>query len=153
MPLNIPMLRRIQAHILEEPRRLNMSTWGKCGLEPGDEIDRNYEQGIAGGDFHCLTPQSCPPCGTAGCLAGWTVMLEALDRGVRPYFGQCSMADVEAVRILGLDAKEAPKLFYPDNWDSDFWSEYKQATTPLELADITSRYIDWFIENYEVPSQ
>lgn len=49
MPLNIPLIRRIQRHILAEPRRFDMYRWA--------------------------APSKTAPCGTSGCIAGWALML------------------------------------------------------------------------------
>lgn len=64
MSLNVRLLRRVQRAIIKEPGRLNMEE----GLMDLDYAIVNYAHGAS------------PPCGTVGCIAGWTVALSTRAR-------------------------------------------------------------------------
>jgi hypothetical protein len=54
--MNVKLLRKIQKHILEEPRRLDMDVVLVKDIDPASWRD-------------------APPCGTVGCIAGWACAL------------------------------------------------------------------------------
>jgi hypothetical protein len=54
MKLNVKLLRKVQQHILEEPRRATIDRW----VQHVGPLDVD-----------------APPCGTAACIAGWCVLL------------------------------------------------------------------------------
>ena len=73
--MNTRLLRKVQKHILEEPRRLNM--------------DIILDDRVSARD-----PKN-PPCGTVGCIAGWAIVLAHGDIG----YGLIS----NAAELLSLD--------------------------------------------------
>ena len=56
MPVNVRLLKKVRKLIAEEPRRLQMQTWGQ-------DVEQTYPS----------DPQK-PPCGTVACIAGWTIL-------------------------------------------------------------------------------
>ena len=80
--LNVPMLRKVQKHILSEPRRLDMETW--------TELLTDEEKKLP----------SSPPCGTVGCIGGWTNILSK------------TLGDIQAAEVLGITQDEKECLFY-----------------------------------------
>lgn len=140
--LNVKLLRKIQAHILEEPKRLNMLDWDKT------EGDRPEDMK--------------PPCNTVGCIAGWACHLT--DK--RPKTPNGFVRLVAEVLGLGLTDKyyydflhfsrgPAAKLFIPDRWPKRYKSsldKLRREFTPkamLQKAKITVKRIDHFIKTGE----
>jgi hypothetical protein len=62
--MNVELLQRIKAHILEDPRRVGMSNW----------IRRRSPR------------EGGPSCGTVACIAGWAYILS--ERQVPPFYTQ-----------------------------------------------------------------
>jgi hypothetical protein len=133
--MNVKLLRRVAKHILEEPRRLNMSV----GLEPSNAA----------------------PCGTTGCIAGWTALLSRkfTHADVETCGVELRWTDVKnaAISKLGLTPDEASVLFHIDNWPAQFREPFNNAydaysSTNHEAikrtqAEITAKRIEYFITN------
>ena len=142
--MNVKLLRKIQEHILEEPRRLNMENWGAKDFSVSRADD--------------------PPCGTVGCIAGLACWLE----GKRPtlvrdfnfrlgrYESHLDYAYAErtGAKLLGLTKADAARLFFVEDvwfdetphWPARFRNRYKGAKTPRGKAKVTSDRIDHFIK-------
>jgi hypothetical protein len=124
--MNVELLRRVQAHIREEPRRLNMETW-LDKFESQAEYDEE------------LTNSGLPPCGTVGCIAGWAVSLSELP-GHHGNFG------TEAAELIGDD--EAHNLFFEVYWPSDLKERLAEGDVgSMEYAEVVCAAIDRFIEH------
>jgi hypothetical protein len=96
--LNVKLLRRIQKHILEEPKRFWMGWWETSSI-----------------------PDVNPaPCGTTACIAGWALALSG--ERIADY-----NPGVRAARILGLSADGYNKLFFSYAWPEPFLSRYERA--------------------------
>lgn len=137
--MNIKLLRKVQKHILAEPRRLNMNRFGELLDE-----DTLAELG-----------KFAPPCHTQACIGGTACWIE------RPrIFNRLLKEDEEteiahrAQKLLGLTSDEADRLFYfaemrhesPDNfWPAKFQDAYEAAKTPIAKAKIAAKRIDHFI--------
>lgn len=118
---SIDILQKVKQHILEEPRRLRMTTW----FYKTDLVD----------------PMS-PPCGTIGCIAGFTVMLSGK-------IVEVETVQEEAMELLGINDKQAGELFYTSQWPQRFSTEYfDYGWASKERAEVTARRIDAFIEQY-----
>lgn len=132
--LNVRLLRRVRAHILEEPNRLRMSDW-KLTAAPGDLVGVRTTALSMWGE----TTQRVPACGTVACIAGWTQELGAPKSvGYTPNV---------AARLLGL--RKAPnELFLVSNWPEPFQSQYLRARSQRRRAEIGARRIDAFIAEY-----
>jgi hypothetical protein len=122
MPLNVPLLRKIQAHILEEPLRVDMDNWMGTVNQYGQS----------------------PACKTVGCIAGWACVLEPTQNkeivlGVK----------LTAMDLLGIGHDLADKLFYPAYWYHGWPSKLEdlRVGTPA-YAQVVSDYIDYFIEQH-----
>jgi hypothetical protein len=86
--INVKLLRKVQKHILAEPKRVNMGTF----------IYRKKDE-----------PDMCekwPACGTVACIAGWAVTLS--QKKEMNY----NAIPERARRLLGLDWEQANYLFY-----------------------------------------
>jgi hypothetical protein len=90
---------------------------------------------FSGGNIDLPAGARAQECGTAACVAGWTVVL------FRPTYSIDGLTDELAMRLLGLTSAEAERLFYPKGWlDLDF--------APAEAADAVAAYlatgeVDW----------
>ncbi len=114
--MNVELLRRVQAHILEEPRRLNMDHWIRTGQTGPDS----------------------PACGTTACIAGWALELDGKDPSLL-------FADVDAAKTLGITPMQGERLFFVGSWPSSFVTRYDDASHDNVRAVVASERIDHFI--------
>lgn len=141
--LNVRLLRRIQKHILAEPRRLNMRDWNTTLRDP-----RNL-------------PDEMPPCGTVGCIAGWATMLSGKKPRTRHGFARmgCELLGItgwsgDPTDMLRYDS-QARKLFVVDYWPLKYQHRYDKADTLSGQARFqghakaTSDRIEHFIKTSE----
>jgi hypothetical protein len=125
--LNVRLLRKIQRHILEEPKRFIMGDVIAQG-EPGEYVE------------DCDLEWEMPRCGTTACIAGWALFLG----GAR---NNNSLGD--AADLLGLNIPAirdgAGSLFYVGGWPKKFYDAWVAAKTPRGRARVAARRIDFFI--------
>lgn len=130
--MNVELLERVKAHILEDPRRLDMELWIQ---------DKMYG------------PDS-PPCGTVGCIAGWAV---ELTEGGAAHF-RSSYITEEARKLLDLTFQQSGTLFHTDSWPEEFRDAYAATyknygwMAPdyrLKQAQVTAARIDHLIQTGE----
>lgn len=148
------ILLKVKAAILEEPRRLVMGQWGKL-VDP--ELPLRTADVFPGQ----LQEREAPPCGTIGCIAGWTTVL-GLPKERLTYIerhGQ-KVVDIgrfdteeEAKFLLRLNRHQADALFLLPQWqrESNTWpptyaKAYEEAETPEGRAQVAAGYIDFVIE-------
>jgi hypothetical protein len=131
--LNVRLLREVTKHILEEPRRLVMR---HVSITPYSD-----ESSFSGDGCRA---QEYPPCGTAACIAGWTMLLS----GEKPYDArtQKSSDTTRAGKLLGIDDDEQDALFFVSEWPHQFFHRYWNAGTPRGRAKIASDRIEHFIK-------
>jgi hypothetical protein len=140
--LNEKLLRRVQRQILAYPRMFHMWAWlVKLGRKTKTQ-----------------------PCGTVGCIAGWTVELasrKAYLEAAKASGLHTSMINVKkrtkwvediAAHLLGLTRYEAKKLFFPESWPAEQYcmvarTAYKDGST-VKQAKAAAQYIDQFITEY-----
>ena len=136
--LNVRLLRRIQKHILEEPKRFFMG-WFIARGKPGTR--RFTDMGTA-----WLVPTDLPgrvpPCGTAACIAGWANLFT----GHRPE------AHRMAQKELGITQAQGTSLFNAHYWPDPFEQKYRAAKTPLQRAKIAAARIEHLITKGETAS-
>lgn len=121
------LLRKIQRHILAEPRRLYMNWFVKTGA-PGEVFRSDV-----GND------QIMPDCGTAACIAGWA---NILTHGNDP-------SDYDrAVMQLGM-SEYKPEIFDAPRWPEPFHFEYEVSETPEKRAKIAAARIEHLITTGE----
>jgi len=80
-------------------------------------------------------------CGTAGCIAGWCVLLE---KGIK--YEVSSSFNEEAHALLGINADAAATLFYTCDWPRKMEVAYGAARTPRKRAEIAAKRIEQFIK-------
>jgi hypothetical protein len=131
----IKLLRKVKKHILEEPKRFDMGSWGfkKRG-------------------------RGAPICKTVACIAGWATILQTLP-GKKllqlPKINLNGSLEDESVMLvnrgtgqqaLQISYQQAEVLFYVENWPTEFLDEWYAAKNKKELAQATANRIDHFIK-------
>lgn len=121
--LNVELLRKIQKHILEEPRRFMM----------GDVIYRG-KPGEKWSDFGLH--YTIPACGTVACICGWACILGGKPRTENDF--------ATARELLGIE--DCATLFYVSGWPDKYEQQWDDAATPQLRAEIAAARIDHFIK-------
>lgn len=108
MTLNKALLEKVRKLITEDPRRLNMSTWGS--KENSEAAKRN-------------SITEFPECGTVACLAGWTLLANAGDQkawgkkfDADGYLKSSIGVPIQAAKLLGISEDEAHNVFLNTHW-------------------------------------
>lgn len=132
--MNRELLLKVKETILQNPARANMSIWQSSFLE--DPMLASY--------FKAANPSHAeiPPCGTVGCIAGWTLAL---------YNRRFSLNyAMEAAGLLEITPEQASELFYVGGWPTDLLRKIAkhQPGTP-EYAAVIGEAIDRFIGEYD----
>lgn len=139
--LNVRLLRRIQAHILREPKRLFMSHLvlrrDNCLIKKGRFVTR-YPTPNSWGESDPLVPE----CGTVACIAGWACELTP------KHTGNYTMKDARL--YLSLPAGYGRNdLFMVSGWPEPFKSQYSAARTPTRRVKVAVARIDHLIATGE----
>jgi len=129
--LNVALLRKVQRRIKKEPLQFNMN-------------------------FFFIKLVHIPNCGTAACIAGWTLALNAKKNPLeticeidsnfivnKHYTSNPDLAD-EAATILGIDYSQAMLLFYTYGWPQEFL--FASDDDPSYIAKQACKRIDYFIK-------
>jgi hypothetical protein len=144
-PRAVKLLRRVQAHIREEPLRFHMEFWRENFRPDG---------------------QPNPHCNTVGCIGGWIELIGNRKRSARalevaPFlsrrdaFTLLSGADRYAGGPAGnalydlfmnYDGSEGPRIA---------WANFGDATagTPAQQVERACKVIDRFIERHSLPAK
>ena len=140
--MNIELLQRIKAHVLEEPKRIYMGDWNY-------RIDAGEEYEIEGATL------VGPACGTVACICGWAIQLSDAElndadsaRGQGP----------TGKRLLDLSGSpwypekdsdefsQAQRLFHEICWPEEFRARLQNAPVQSqEYAQVVADRIDHFI--------
>lgn len=139
----IRLLRKVEAHILEEPKRYNQNT--VCEIYSPARIKQRKGWG---GDVSFI-----PPCGTVACIGGWVNVLSGHRRSKN--------LDL-AKKTLGLTEEQSDRLFAGICYEPEFdcvelgdtsrqWPErfqvaYFKARTAAGRARVAVRRIEHFIK-------
>jgi len=140
----VKLLRRVKRHILAEPKRLDMNQWVK--------------------------PSRQSPCGTAACIAGWTVLLSGPEEKIAEVSKTRTLYEANeaaiggfgvgigerARQLLGLTYEQSVRLFHVKAawvngvWPTEFARRYTSTkTTKAEKAKVAAERIDHFIRTGE----
>lgn len=131
MKLNVKLLEKVKAHILEKPRRFVMRTF----------IYRKEDAGMS--VFMADGPETkfvkFEECGTAACIGGWAVLLndgiDAKPLNLRQ----------RAIKLIGLKSVTGDELFEVSFWPRQFREPYYAAKTQRTRAKVAAARIDHFI--------
>jgi hypothetical protein len=118
---------------MEDSKKIMMDSW----IKPADELDKRDHS----------------PCGTAGCIAAWAVLLSGgkvkgmncLEwRGEGLYKEAISF---RAKEILGLSISQASNLFYPNRWPEQYLERlHRWEPGEKRYAKVVCDKIDHFIK-------
>jgi hypothetical protein len=133
----VRLLRRVEKHILAEPKRYVQGTWGRL--------------------------DNTSPCGTTACIAGWIDVLNQSERKptksflkrwaskmvTRPLY-RCNTPD-RASRALGVHPVKTINLFEASGsyWPGHFRADWYAAKTREDVAKIAVARIEHFIQTGE----
>ena len=133
--MNYELLEKVKQHILDEPNRLIMSLEIHTGKKMSDSLDGYADTST----MVCVEP----PCGTAGCIAGWTVILGHPECKPNDVFAKyCILQEARALLRLGIS--EMDSLYYTTRWPEDLRKRFK--TTDLKIrAEVAAEVIDRFV--------
>ena len=141
--LNVKLLRKIKAHILEEPRRFFMEWYVATG-RPGARRFTSRHADAAD------LPKTVPPCGTAACIAGWAILLSEKKKADELDYNYSGDTVDIASDLIGLPFGYYPRqLFNNHGWPEPFSSQYKNAKTPRARAKIAAERIEHLIKTSE----
>lgn len=124
MSLNVKLLRQVQKKILAEPAQFEMSQW-----------------------FTNNTGWEIPNCGTAACIAGWTI---AVSKKKKPS-EFLNAADIQntARKLLGLDFEDDEwALFSVSSWPLKYQNRFYRTQSLKMRARITVQRIDAYIKEH-----
>lgn len=135
--MNTKLLLKVKRHILAEPKRIDMDI------------------PVSTSEWRHLMP----PCGTVGCIAGWTVILanrkgrEAPTKTWERFESKEIISDYtwqtvrrHAIRLLRLTDRQATVLFHVPQWPQEFLDAYEKAKRPSTRAKVTAGMIYHFIK-------
>lgn len=136
--MNVELLKRVAEVIVARPSDFQMrfvATDANMGSEPlwGEE------------DRLLFSPEES--CGTACCIAGWTIALSG-DGDPNNVDGSSGVKGMRiASELLNIDASQANRLFVDYNWPRDNYRlPYWDATTDAERAKVAYDRIHHFIQ-------
>jgi hypothetical protein len=128
--MNVELLRKIENHILEEPKRLFMPAFVRRQSR-GDVLLPLNSRGT----------RDYPECGTAACIAGWAVFLSEDDSTLRT----AGEIMARAMTLLQIGEYSAHRLFLAQEWPLRFWKGGTGDGEP-ETAQMTAARIEHFID-------
>lgn len=156
-PKAVEILRRVAAHIVEEPKRFNMHHWGI-----------GYSKEAA--DVKSL---SVPACRTTGCVAGWVIFLkkpmlwkqllryaqaEDIESSGNYELDSISDPPTLAQEILGITELQARNLFYLEGisgsygsdqsvgWPLKYFTAFSNAKSQKQEAKVAAARILHFVD-------
>lgn len=133
--MNVKLLRKVQKHILEEPKRFAMSNY----LVKKNEDETVFFTGIGRGNAKKVYNRNWPKCNTVACIAGWAVVLSGED--FTDYSFRWSSG---AAELLDLTDEDSSRLFEPTEWPKEF-QKGTSNDGRMATARIAARRIDRFI--------
>lgn len=161
--MNVELLQKVRAHILEEPRRFNLEHWGGV-IDPKEyeHIEEPWPEAVE--ELEDVIAYQRPPCGAVGCIAGNTLILagEVVPsehfNGLEVYVMPDNTLEL-AAKALGIDEEAARRLFYLKEWGHrgiffgkvgwpmEFEEELgKHSPGTIEYAEVAAKRIDHFIK-------
>lgn len=154
MAFNVKLFDKMVAHVVAVPDRLAMEWPVKTADENGtvkdyitgtlDTKTQNYKQVV----LH-------PPCKTAGCAAGWTVLLgeSGRFRDKVKKWDDVAWTDVSraAADLLGIERNVLEeKFFHVDDWPVIYKTRWQKARKPSDrvaiFAERAAQFRAWALE-------
>lgn len=117
LAMNVDLLEKVKAHILEEPKRFDMALFIST---PDDKLF------------------AYPKCGTVACIAGWACTLSGIKEPAN--------WESAGRHVLELNPGESDRLFYDESWPDEYFDEYHaQKEQSSGRAEAACKRIDHFI--------
>jgi len=113
--MNVELKNRIKAHILEEPKRLDIHNWFTS--------------------LRHVRPEQRPSCGTIGCFAGWAHILAGGSK--HDVVNVFSFA-----RELQIDYSLADKACFLNSWPKKFLVMWNAAKSAKQRARVAGMVLD-----------
>jgi len=145
MSFNVKLFDKVVKHVVEVPDRLAM----------GVPVEKINEDGCVVDYTIGKTVEVRPPCGTAGCFGGWTVLLGEPGRmrdKVNKWSakGWMSVSKV-AANLLGIEEGILDdKLFHVYKWPEKYGKAWKKARKPSDrvaiFAERAAQFRAWALE-------
>lgn len=127
--MNTKLLRRVERHILKEPKRYEQNAVIDVGTPNTEsEFNRRY-----------------PACGTIACIGGWITVLTT-KKPLKP--GTHYLRFRKMARLLRVTEEQVIRLCeytWGTGWPEQFLKAYKKAKTPRQKAKVAVRRIEHFI--------
>lgn len=160
--MNIKLLEKVKAHILEEPRRVNMAYW--LALKDTTGVTNAALPTVAWATVMHAAKNRAPACGTVGCIAGWTIIVARKKRAVKALTKAGTRYPIAqlAADVLGLtqlsryeeeslwsqtQPSQRMRLFLPDRWPEPFRAKLKTHRPGTKAyAKVIAKRIDFFIK-------
>lgn len=141
MSINKELLLKVKKHILQKPSRLRMSSWvmydtgvlSAITKIKGKRYFTNLDTGWSEPE-----KQRVPECGTIGCIAGWTCLINNKEKGKNEH-----VSSTQAIALLNLPSSS---LFYITSWPAEYYNKYIKAKNQRERARIVGQVIDLAIK-------
>lgn len=133
MPLNVKLLREIQKHILSHPKTFLMHTYIYRKEYEGSTFEDDAGKYI-----------KFESCGTAGCIAGWAVLLREKKNDVKLINSEEIRR--KAIQLLGIENDSAYNLFGICGWGEELAQAYDEAPSAQCRAIVAAKAIDNYIE-------
>ena len=136
MALNVTLLREIQKQILTQPKTFFMADWIRRKEHRANTyfINPDTQQAV-----------QFEPCGTAGCVAGWAVLLT--EKKGEEQLNEGGPIQWKAKDLLGLTQDEMA-LFSVAHW-GPLSAAYHSAGSDLCRAVVAAKVIDRLIERHK----
>lgn len=133
--MNAELLLKVKQAVLEHPSQFTMERWFA-------DYDSTGMRAIG--------------CGTAACIAGWTIAINSAQKECVPinlrkawcntYSEETTSSD--AAELLGLHRSIVNELFLITWWPMEFSRKWHEAHTAQEKAQVAAARIDDFIKTY-----
>lgn len=123
MSLNVKLLRKVRDKILAEPDQFEMSQW-----------------------FTQSTGWKIPNCGTAACIAGWTIAVS--NRKKPSEFLTARNIQDTALELLGIEDQDGWDLFSVSSWPKKYMDRFFVTPSRRGRARITAQRINAYIKEH-----
>jgi hypothetical protein len=153
-------LLEVMNRILEEPKRLDMMDWG---IHYSPSALRRAKNPDVEDFFRVPEERNIPPCGTVGCLAGWTLVTLTPKRQFDQLLKSGNArrnprkdalifpSDTAslAAELLGISKDYLTSLFAPGMWPQQFREGFLPTVAPGRRALVTRNRVIYFIKTGE----
>lgn len=128
--MNTKLLLEVKKQILKEPLQFQMACFFATSLDWDSIVKPKYK---------------IPNCGTAACIAGWTVAIATKTNPKEALRNpECLSISISARKALDLSYWQSELLFNMYRWPEEF--KFTEKHTPKQRANKAAKFINWFIK-------